>query len=51
MVYDLSHQWLFFYLLKNSFNILGLSIGTQYIILGILLMISVKAALDKDGGV
>lgn len=37
--------------LKNSFNILGLSIGTQYIILGILLMISVKAALDKDGGV
>lgn len=37
--------------LKNSFNILGLSSGIQYLILGILLMISVKAALDKDGGV
>lgn len=37
--------------LKNSFNILGLSSGIQYLILGVLLMISVKAALDKDGGV
>lgn len=38
-------------ILKNSFNILGLSSGLQYLILGVLLMISVKAALDKDGGV
>lgn len=37
-------------ILKNSFNILGLSSGLQYLILGILLMISVKAALDKEGG-
>lgn len=37
--------------LKNSFNILGLSSGIQFLILGVLLMISVKAALDKDGGV
>ena len=37
--------------LKNSFNILGLSSGLQFLILGVLLMISVKAALDKDGGV
>lgn len=37
--------------LKNSFNILGLSSGIQYLILGALLMVSVKAALDKDGGV
>lgn len=38
-------------ILKNSFNILGLSSGLQYLILGVLLMISVKAALDKEGGV
>ncbi len=38
-------------ILKNSFNILGLPSGIQYLILGVLLLISVKAALDKDGGV
>jgi ribose/xylose/arabinose/galactoside ABC-type transport system permease subunit len=37
-------------ILKNSFNILGLSSGLQYLVLGVILLIAVKAALNREGG-